>query len=152
VDRHAQERLQQMLEKLKRRRFRITPQRLAVLEILVESDFHPSVETIFAQVRKRFPTTSLATVYKTVGLLKEMHEVLELGFHDAGNRYDARKPFPHPHVICTSCGRIRDPELSGLQELAEEMGRKTGFTIVTHRLDFYGVCPECREKTDARGD
>lgn len=141
----AHTRLQQVLAKLKKRKFRITPQRLAVLEALVASDRHPSVEQVYSQVKGRFPTTSLATVYKTVALLKEMNEVLELGFSDAGNRYDALKPYPHPHVICTRCGRILDPEVSGLEALTEEMSRKTGFTIISHRLDFYGVCPECRE-------
>lgn len=138
-------RLQQVLAKLKKRKFRITPQRLAVLEALVASDRHPSVEQVYAQVKARFPTTSLATVYKTVALLKDMNEVLELGFSDVGNRYDALKPYPHPHVICTGCGRILDPEVSGLEALTEEMSRKTGFTIVSHRLDFYGLCPDCRK-------
>ncbi|MEJ5366005.1 MAG: Fur family transcriptional regulator [Desulfosoma sp.] len=141
----SQARLQQVLAKLKERKFRITPQRLAVLEALVASERHPSVDQVYAQVKARFPTTSLATVYKTVALLKEMNEVLELGFSDVGNRYDALRPYPHPHVICTHCGRILDPELSGLEALTEEMSRKTGFTIVSHRLDFYGVCPDCRK-------
>ncbi|SMC25540.1 Fur family transcriptional regulator, peroxide stress response regulator [Desulfacinum hydrothermale DSM 13146] len=146
MDPKAQARLQQMVEKLKAQRFRITPQRLAVLEILVESDSHPSVETVYAQVRKRFPTTSLATVYKTVTLLKEMNEVLELGFHNTANRYDALKPYPHPHVICTQCGKILDPPLEGAHGLAQEMSRKTGFLISSHRLDFYGICPDCQRR------
>ncbi len=53
---------------------------MAVLKIMATSDGHPSVENIYEHVKKRFPTTSLATVYKTVTLLKELNEVLELGF------------------------------------------------------------------------
>ena len=55
------------------------------------------------KVKKVFPTTSLATVYKTVALLKELNEVLELGFPEGSNRYDGNKPYPHPHLICTKC-------------------------------------------------
>ncbi|MDY6950777.1 MAG: transcriptional repressor, partial [Thermodesulfobacteriota bacterium] len=60
-----------MIGKLKDLDFRLTPQRLAVLKILAESKGHPSVEDVFKQVRPTFPTTSLATIYKTVNLLKE---------------------------------------------------------------------------------
>ena len=141
-------RLDEMLAKLRERHFRITPQRLAILETLAVSDGHPSVESVFAKVRINFPTTSLATVYKTITLLKELNEVLELGFSDGSNRYDGSKPTPHPHMICTSCKKIIDPDLTSLEQLTREASQKTGFKIVTHRLDFFGICPEClQEKT-----
>ena len=104
------------------------------------------METIYEKVRSTFPTTSLATIYKTVSLLKEMNEVLELGFADGSNRYDGHKPFPHPHVICTKCKKIIDPDLSSLKDMTKEVAAETGFEIVTHRLDFFGICPECRNK------
>lgn len=137
-------RLDQMLAKLKNRNFRLTPQRLAVLEILANSAEHPSVAQIHAEVLRRFPTTSLATVYKTVLLLKELNEVLELGFADGSNRYDGLKPEAHPHVICTRCRRIMDPELATLKDLNTEMEAKTGYRIQHHRMDFFGLCPECQ--------
>ena len=137
-------RLQQMVEKLRAREFRVTPQRLAVLEVIAASEDHPSVEMIFGQVRARFPTTSLATVYKTVALLKDLQEVLELGFPDRGNRYGGNKPYPHPHLICTKCGAIMDPDLSILHELTQEVAAETGFQILTHRLDFFGICRRCQ--------
>jgi Fur family peroxide stress response transcriptional regulator len=62
-------RLEEMIQALKDQDFRLTPQRLAVLKILAESKGHPSVEDIFKQVKPNFPTTSLATTYKTVNLL-----------------------------------------------------------------------------------
>ena len=130
--------------KLRDRRFRITPQRLAVLEVIAASEDHPSVEMIYAEVRARFPTTSLATVYKTVALLKEIQEVLELGFPDRGNRYDGHKPYPHPHLVCTRCGTIIDPDLSSLHDLTQEVAAETGFQILTHRLDFFGICRKCQ--------
>jgi Fur family transcriptional regulator, peroxide stress response regulator len=139
-------RIEEMLAKLKSRDFRITPQRLAVLRILAASESHPSVDDIYKEVKAEFPMTSLATVYKTVSLLKELNEVLELGFPDGSNRYDGLNPFPHPHVICMKCKKIMDPELMNVDELSEEMSRKTGYKIFNHRLDFFGLCPECQQK------
>jgi len=145
--RKSEDRFQQMLDKLKSLDFRITPQRLAVLWILAASEDHPSAEQIFEKVKIEFPTTSLATIYKTIALLKDLNEVLELGFPDRSNRYDGNKPFPHPHVVCTRCGKIMDPELMSLDGLKDEISRKTGFRIQHHRLDFFGVCQECQKAT-----
>ena len=141
-----QTRLDQMVEKLREGAFRITPQRIAVLRILATSDGHPSVERIFEEVKKDFPTTSLATVYKTMVLLKELNEVLELGFPDGSNRYDGKKPYPHPHLICIRCKKIIDPALESLEKMASELTSETGFQIISHRLDFFGICPHCRKK------
>lgn len=138
-------RIEQMLVRLKEQNFRITPQRMAVLRVLAASENHPSVENIFEQVRIMFHTTSIATIYKTVSLLKELGEVLELGFPDGSNRYDGNKPFPHPHVICTRCKKVLDPELNGLTDLTREVSQETGFRVTTHRVDFFGVCRACQE-------
>ena len=139
-----QTRYDKMLEALRRHDSRITPQRMAVLKIIATSDGHPSVETIYEQVKKRFPTTSLATVYKTVTLLKELNEVLELGFPEGGNRYDGHRPYPHPHLICTKCKKIIDPDLESLEGVTQELVSETGFQITSHRLDFFGLCPDCQ--------
>lgn len=144
VDR--QTRLDKMLQKLRQRNFRITPQRIAVLKILAFSEEHPSVENIYEKVKEDFPTTSLATVYKTVTLLKELNEVLELGFPEGSNRYDGNKPYPHPHLICTKCKKIVDPDLASLKDMTQELVSDTGFQIINHRLDFFGICPDCQEK------
>ena len=137
-------RLDQMITKLREREFRITPQRLAILKILAVSDGHPSVETIYGKVKRDFPTTSLATVYKTLIVMKEIREVLELGFSDGSNRYDGGKPYPHPHLICTQCGEIRDLEAPALSELVQQASQDVGYQITSHRLDFYGLCPRCQ--------
>ena len=141
-----QNRLESMLTKLREHKFRITPQRIAVLKILALSDGHPSVEQIFEQVKRDFPSTSLATVYKTVTLLKELNEVMELGFPEGSNRYDGNRPYSHPHLICTKCRKIIDPDLESLEEVTQELTLETGFQIISHRLDFFGICPDCQEK------
>ncbi len=139
-------RLDRMIQKLRAHDHRITPQRLAILRVLANSEGHPSVEQIYARVKTDFPTTSLATVYKNVSLMKSLGEVLELGFSDDSNRYDGNKPYPHPHLVCTNCKKIIDPDLSMLQDLTQELVQETGFQILNHRMDFFGICPECQIK------
>ena len=141
---NMEQRLNQMLSKLKEHDFRLTPQRLAVLKVLAVSEGHPTVERIYETVRAEFPTTSIATIYKTVNLLKQLNEVIELGFPDGSNRYDGNKPYPHPHVICTKCKKIIDPNLGSLKDLTKEVIEETGFQILNHRVDFFGTCRDCQ--------
>jgi Fur family peroxide stress response transcriptional regulator len=142
----SQARLDELIAKLKERGHRLTPQRMAVLKILAANERHPSVEQIYERVKVDFPMTSLATVYKTVTLLKEMGEVLELGFSHNSNRYNGNKPYSHPHLICTECRKIVHPEVATLGELPQEVARSTSYRLVSHRLDFFGICPQCQEK------
>ena len=135
-----------IIRELKEKGHRITPQRIAIVRILVESPEHPSVEDIFEKVKVNFPTTSLATVYKTISVVKELGEVLELEFSNDHNRYDGNKPYPHPHLMCIQCKRIVDPDLSSLADLTQELTSDSGYRIISHRLDFYGICPECQER------
>ncbi len=141
-----QSRLTQMVKVLKEKGHRLTPQRLAILKILAESEGHPSVDTIYATVKANFPTTSIATVYNTVNLLKAAHEVLEIGFAHLGSRYDGNKPYPHPHAICTDCGRIVEPQCPALADLTQEMASHTGFHLTHHQVCFFGLCPLCQDK------
>lgn len=143
----AEQRVEQMVGRLKGGDHRITPQRLAIFKILANSVGHPSAEDIHGALVEHYPTMSLATVYKTLTLLKQEGEVLELQFSDLGNRYDGNKPYPHPHVICTGCGEIVDPSFLNLEEITKKMTADTGFKIVAHRLDFFGICPKCQLKS-----
>ena len=118
ISKHTEQRLAQILTKVKGRDFRLTPQRLTIIRILAGSEDHPSVDEVYQEVKAQFPTTSLATVYKTISLLKELNEVLELGFPDGSNRYDGNRPYPHPHAICTKCRKIMYPEISSVDELS----------------------------------
>jgi len=126
----------------------MTPQRRAILDILAKREDHPSVEAIHAQLKEVFPTMSLATVYKNVSLMKSLGEVLEIGVPDGSNRYDGNKPDPHPHVVCIGCQKIVDPDLASLDGMKNEVASETDFTILNHRLDFFGLCRDCRHKKD----
>lgn len=133
-----------MVEALKERGYRVTPQRLAVIDALVDSRTHPSAEEVHARLVAHYPTMSLATVYKTLTMLKKEGMVLELEFSELPNRYDVARPGPHPHVICTGCGAVIDPHDYDMGDILRSVAEETGFAISSHRLDFYGLCPQCQ--------
>ena len=143
LDTSQRARLDRATARLKASGYRLTPQRLAILRALIGSDQHPSVEQIYRQVRRDFPTTSLATVYNTLECLKGLGEVLELPL-GGGSRYDGRKPESHPHLICTACGRIEDLDID-LGGATQAVAQERGYAEVRHRLEFYGICPACQE-------
>ena len=141
-----QGRVAEMCRKLQESGHRMTPQRLCILQALVESNTHPSAEEIYAQVQRVSPMTSLATVYKTLDTLRDMGEALEMEVGDGRRHYDGVRPRFHPHVVCTGCGRIEDvplPDLSGLQT---EAGQASGYRISAQCVEFYGLCGVCQTK------
>ena len=142
----TRERLDQMTRVLREKGCRLTPQRLALLKIIARGEGHHTVDQIYELIKPDFPTTSLATIYKTLSLLKDMGEVLELNFASAGSRYDGNKPYPHPHVMCTRCGQIIDSEFKALAEISLEMAKNTGYQITHHQLNFFGLCPICQKE------
>lgn len=144
----SRQRLDAVVGRLRERGHRLTPQRMAVLKVLIGSHEHPSVEQIHARVKAGFPMTSLATTYKTLAVLKQMGEILEINLGNDGSRYDGGNPSPHPHVLCLECGSIVDVDVVGLSDLPREVAHRTGYQIVSHRLDFFGVCPRCQEKEE----
>jgi Fur family peroxide stress response transcriptional regulator len=144
-----QERLEQMIRVLRDKGCRLTPQRLALLRILSKSEGHPSAEQIYEQIRADYPTTSLATIYKTLNLLKNMGQVFEVTLAGMGSHYDGNKPYPHPHLICTQCGQILDPQCESLAGIAEEIARQTGYRITYQQLNFLGLCPRCQREGQA---
>ena len=140
-------RLDEITQKLKESGHRLTPQRIAVLKILASSFNHPSVEQVYDQVKVDFPMTSLGTVYKTVTLLKEMGEILELGFGEDSHRYDGARPDPHPHLICIKCNKIIDGDLSLDQKSLRSLEQVSGYKILRPQISLFGLCPDCKEES-----
>jgi Fur family peroxide stress response transcriptional regulator len=142
------QRFEAIIQKLRDNGCKITPQRQVIAKILARSKGHPSVEQIHSQIKKAYPSMSLATVYRNVLLIKSFGEVLELGFPDGSNRYDGNKPYPHPHVICIKCKKIVDPKLDSIEDIKKKVSAETDFQIIDHRLDFFGICSNCMAEKD----
>jgi Fur family transcriptional regulator, peroxide stress response regulator len=138
-------RFEHLIAKLKEREYRLTPQRMDLVRLIATSEDHPSAAQLYDQIKVQFPTMSLATVYKTLDLLKELGEVLEIDLRD-DIHYDGKRPYPHPHLICTSCKKISDGQLEApIRALVDEMEHISGFQILRHQLVFYGLCPDCQK-------
>lgn len=136
-------RLSAAVEKLKSNGVRMTPQRHAVLEFLMNSKDHPTADDIYKALENRFPNMSVATVYNNLRLFKEAGLVRELTYGDASSRFDGNTA-PHYHVICQKCGRIEDVYRPLLRDIDDEVAKHTGYSVDHHRLEFYGLCPSCR--------
>ncbi len=134
--------LDSFIEKCRSAGLKITPQRVAVYEILLNSHNHPTVEEIYEEVKKRYPFVSLATVYRTVETLEQMGLAKKVCYWGSSARYDANTD-DHHHLICVSCGAIRDIYMDKDIDIPREL---EGFETSGYSVNIYGVCPDCKEK------
>ena len=119
----------------------LTHQRMAVYEELAGRRDHPSAESLYASLKRQYPSLSLATVYKTLSTLHEMGIVARVDSPAAQARYDAIV-VTHHHAVCAACGRIEDlfdPRLDRLPRPPTP-----GFKISGHSVHFHGLCAKCR--------
>ncbi len=131
--------------RLKQLGIRLTPQRLAIAEVVVNSGDHPSVKEIFERVKAFFPYVTLATVYSTLDVLERAAIVRELPFQRQ-SRYDANLS-PHANLVCVSCGAVVDADVGQklVAELRNTLEQETQFEVSSQRVDFYGYCSRCRK-------
>ncbi|WP_341300416.1 peroxide-responsive transcriptional repressor PerR [Lysinibacillus sp. FSL H8-0500] len=138
--------LQDALDTLKITGVRITPQRHAILEYLIQSMAHPTADEIYKALEGKFPNMSVATVYNNLRVFREVGLVKELTYGDASSRFDFVTN-DHYHMICECCGKIVDFHYPGLDEIEHFASQVTGFDVHSHRLEIYGTCPSCKGAT-----
>jgi Fur family peroxide stress response transcriptional regulator len=122
---------------------KLTPQREAVFQVILEREDHPTASEIFEAARRRLPTISYATVYNSLRYLKEAGLVHEINFGDSASRYD-RETDRHDHAICNECGRMVDFEIPEAANLMQAAARKSHFKAQSVHLTLRGICPRCR--------
>lgn len=133
----------QTIAKLKAAKIRVTPQREAIIQYLIASEAHPTAETIYQALAKRFPHMSVATVYNNLRLLADLDLVEEMSSNDAATHFDFAL-FPHYHAICSNCGKIVDFTYGKMTDVEQVAAAKTGFQVSGHHLEVYGLCPDCQ--------
>ena len=138
-------RFDELIAALKDRDFRLTPQRVELVRLIASSEGHPSAAQLYAKIKRQFPTMSQATVYKTLSLLKDMGQVLEIDLRD-DSHYDGNRPEPHPHLICIRCSRIIDGEADLNPAVIRKLERTSGYKILRSQISFYGLCPDCKKE------
>lgn len=130
--------------------YKLTPQREATLRVLLENEQdHLTAEDVYLLVKNTYPNIGLATVYRSLELLSELHIVEKVNFGDGGARFDLRaedQPHMHHHLICTCCGKVEEIKDDWLMPMENRIQREFGFTVTDHRLDFHGTCRACAEE------
>ena len=134
---------EQLSVKLKQLGIRLTPQRLAIAEVVVNSGDHPSVKDVFERVKAFFPYVTLATVYSTLDVLERAAIVRQLPFQRQ-SRYDANLE-PHANLVCIGCGTVVDADVGQrmVAELRKVVEEDSQFEVASQRVDFYGWCSGC---------
>jgi Fur family transcriptional regulator, peroxide stress response regulator len=132
----------EMIERLREKGFKITPQRLAIIDALIKQRLlHPSAIWVYREAKKRSRTLSLSTVYATLNDFSRYGLIKTLEFDQLENRYEVNME-EHVNLICSRCGKIvdyRDPVAVEKERLEAE----TGFRVLKTRMEYYGLCREC---------
>lgn len=125
-------------------KFKLTPQRMVILDHLAGNRSHPSAEDIYKSVLKRFPTMSFATVYNTLDALRKSGDILELTVDPEKKRFDPNTK-THHHLMCVRCRSILDIHRKYSVKITTTEAK--GFEIVGNHIEFYGICPKCRKQS-----
>jgi Fur family ferric uptake transcriptional regulator len=126
---------------------RSTEQRRLIVETFFQAPAHITIEDLLSQVRSADPRVGYATVYRTLKLLAECGVANERRFGDGVTRYEvANEEHHHDHLICIDCGTIEEFEEPAIETLQEEVAKRYGFDVRSHKHELYGVCAACTER------
>lgn len=142
----SREDLSRIAQRLRDHGYRVTPQRMAIVEALHTSS-HPTAEEIHKQIRERFPMVSLATVYKTLRVLVELGVARDVRVGER-NRFDGNIQ-PHAHLVCIRCGQIADLPVDPEGAVPADRIEAQGFQVLWYDLEIYGVCRQCQVGKDS---
>ncbi len=135
-----------IITQLKEKGLKITPQRMAIIEVLVEQgDLHPGARLVYEEAKKKKKNLSLSTAYATLNEFSRHGIIKTLQFDRMENRYDGNLE-EHINLICERCKKILDYKVPMTVD-QREVAKKTGFSITDTRLEYYGYCQECRKRS-----
>lgn len=135
---------------LKAHNMRMTRQRKVILDVLRQTDNHPSADELYEKVRKKLPRISLGTVYRNLEVLSELGEVRKIEHSGSIKRFDGC-PHNHYHIRCMRCDRVEDAPMDLLQDLENKLSAATNFRVMGHRLEFIGLCEQCASQIPTHG-
>lgn len=137
--------IQKYVDVLRKHDIRMTSQRYAILEYLALDGIHPTANEVYENLKDRFPSMSVATVYNNLNFFKQAGIVKELPFGDNSTRFDLTDT-SHYHAICNKCGKVVDFNYPGLTEVEKIVETITEFKVDGHRFNITGLCKECQKK------
>lgn len=133
-----------VVEALQQIGYRLTPQRMMILEAIADSGGHLSAEEIHETVRTAYPYLDISTVYRTLDLLKTLHLVSETDLGRGPAQYELLSKGLHHHLICTECREILDVPNSLLDSLRHAMSEEYDFHAEIEHLAVFGICSNCK--------
>ena len=145
VHEHPRADLPALTDRLRRKARKITGPRQAILEILRQHPHPMSNKEIFAALPKG--DCNLATVYRSMHLLESMKMVKRFNLNDGVARFELLAEGDdghHHHLVCTRCSAVVEIEECFTSELENKIATRNGFKAITHKLEFFGICPECQ--------
>lgn len=134
-----------LIDEFRKRGMKATPQRVAICEFLQDNTSHPSIDEIFSNLKQRYPTISLNTVYKTLDLLVNIGEVKRLTYNPYKNNYDPDTSLHH-HLVCQDCNKISDIQYDFGNIFSLPNKLKAKYQINNFQIEFQGLCEECQVK------
>jgi Fur family peroxide stress response transcriptional regulator len=130
------------IEALRKKGYKATPQRIAICRFVLNSRDHPTAQQVYDQVKKIHPTVSLATVYKTLEVLKSLDLIQEINPPQGQARFDSYMK-PHINLICLQCGNIVDLDETTAIEETRKVAAAAKFKPKGQRIDIFGICKRC---------
>ncbi|MGE3621220.1 MAG: Fur family transcriptional regulator [Acidimicrobiia bacterium] len=136
-----------LVERLRRRGWRMTPQRRSVVEVLAGDHVHLTAEQVLVAARRSVPEVSQATVYNTLNELVGMGEVQELRVAGGATLYDPNATDGHHHLVCRTCNLVFDVRPTGVDDLGLSRHERHGFAVDDVDVTFWGTCATCAERS-----
>ncbi|MEW6542615.1 MAG: transcriptional repressor [Nitrospirota bacterium] len=130
-------------EHLGKHQLKLTRQREQILNVFLRNE-HITAEQMYRLLAKKDPHIGLATIYRTLNLFCEAGLAQARHFGTQTQYDNVSHKGHHDHLICTGCGKIVEFENCDIEQLQEEVAKRNGFTIQTHKLELYGLCSGCR--------
>lgn len=131
--------------------YRLTGPRRTLAELIASREGTFTAADLAADVRARHLGIGRATIFRAIEVLESVGAVERVDLPNGEHAYVACVPSHHHHVICSRCGRATEIGDIGLLSLAREVGRRTGYRVDEHRLELFGLCPDCLAAQEPEG-
>ena len=141
-DTKMDQRVQLFIQTCRRRQLKITPQRVGIYRVLIQSKGHPTADLVFKAVKKEFPNISFDTVNRTLSTFAEIGVVDVVETFGGPKRFDPDIT-DHHHLHCMACGRIIDFEYEGYARLEVPKAIASTFKVISRRVVLKGLCDTC---------
>ncbi len=138
---------------LRQKGLKLTRQREEILEAFLNIEEHLSTEDLYKVAKRKNPSIGHATVFRTLKLLIEAGIAKEVYLGDRRVQFEhAHGHRHHDHLVCQSCSKLIETADSEIERLQDDLCKKFDFTPMSHRLQIFGVCKECRGRGKSKGE